>query len=161
MQETVTISADSLTMRDMTSKDLAQVLSIERNAQVSPWSRLSFEESLTKEHICRVVCCKDQILALHVVCPVLDELHVLNVAVATRMQGKGLGHVLMRDILQVAKSAKSKTLFLEVRASNHAAQSLYEKWQFEQIALRKGYYRSSNDTAGQREDALVFARRMV
>lgn len=145
----------------MNTKDLVQILSIERNAQVSPWSRLSFEESLTKEHVCRVVNHNDEILAFHVVCAVLDELHVLNVVVASHLQGIGLGHVLMQDIIDTAESAKSKTIFLEVRASNQTAQGLYAKWQFKQIALRKGYYRSSEGIADQREDALVFARSLT
>ena len=32
----------------MRSEDLAQVLQIERNTQRVPWSRLAFEESLTR-----------------------------------------------------------------------------------------------------------------
>jgi len=140
----------------MASADLADVLSIERNAQVSPWSRLSFEESLTKEHVCRVVTHNNKVLAFHVVCAVVDELHILNVAVASHLQGIGLGHVLMQDIIETAESASAKKVFL-----NLAAQSLYAKWQFEQIALRKGYYRSSQGIADQREDALVFARNLL
>ncbi len=160
-QEIANITADNLTLRNMASADLADVLSIERNAQVSPWSRLSFEESLTKEHVCRVVTHNNKVLAFHVVCAVVDELHILNVAVASHLQGIGLGHVLMQDIIETAESASAKKVFLEVRASNLAAQSLYAKWQFEQIALRKGYYRSSQGIADQREDALVFARNLL
>jgi len=152
------ISLEDLSLRDMRSDDLASVLVIERNAQVSPWSRLSFEESLTKNYVCRVLMCNEKIAAFHVVSTVADELHILNVVVATHLQGIGLGHVLMRDIEQIAQSEKVKKIFLEVRASNQAAQGLYLKWQFKQIALRKGYYRSSEAKLDQREDALVFAR---
>lgn len=155
------ISLDDLSLRDMRSEDLASVLVIERNAQVSPWSRLSFEESLTKNHICRVLIYDQKIVAFHVVCTVVDELHILNVVVAGYLQGIGLGHLLMQDIVQIAQTEKVKNLFLEVRASNQAAQSLYLKWQFKQIALRKGYYRSSEAKLDQREDALVFTRALT
>lgn len=153
-----TLKADALQFADMQSADLNQVLVIERNAQTSPWGRLSFEESLNKEHVCRVIRTGDDIVAFHVVCAVADELHILNVVAAKALQGIGLGHMLMQDIIDIAQSNKLKKVFLEVRASNTIAQHLYLKWQFEQIAIRKNYYRSSSLQADQREDALIFLR---
>ncbi len=161
-----------LIARDMSSDDLAQVMAIENNAQASPWGRLSFEESLTKSHFCRVLeffVENDQrldsrepgldghVVAYHVVCPILDELHILNVVAAPQYQGIGLGHRLMHDILEIAKRHQSQRIFLEVRASNEKAQSLYLKWQFKQIGLRKEYYRPSA-SGSEREDALIFMR---
>lgn len=146
---------EQLTLRDMLTADLNDVLAIERNAQLMPWGRLSFEESLTKQHICRVVEFEKTVIAFHVVCPVVDELHILNVAVNPQHQGQGIGHVLVEDIIQQANQQKSKKIFLEVRASNKVAQSLYQQWQFEQLSIRKGYYRTPNK---KREDALVFVR---
>lgn len=154
-----------LRLRDMVSDDLSQVLAIENNAHVSPWSRLSFEESLTREHHCRVIDASDspkaapKIVGYHVVCGVVDELHILNIVTATQFQGIGLGHMLMSDILDVAKQENLTKLFLEVRSSNRVAQSLYLKWQFDQIALRKGYYRPTSPD-GAREDAFVLMRRL-
>ena len=150
----------ALAVRDMQGEDLSQVLIIERAAQVSPWSRLSFEESLNRQHLCRLVTDIESVVAYHVVCAVADELHILNLVVAKSMQGIGLGHVLMDDILAIAEAQNLTKIFLEVRASNLVAQSLYAKWQFEQIALRKGYYAASTQTLGQREDAMVLMRKI-
>jgi len=153
----------------MQSHDLTQVLSIEANAQASPWGRLSFEESLTKQHCCRIVQVsnkfesasanleRSEIVAYHVVCAIVDELHILNVVVAPQYQGLGLGHMLMDDIVKIGTKKGLTKIFLEVRASNQVAQDLYIKWQFNQIALRKEYYRPTT-TALTREDALVFMR---
>jgi len=164
--------AGGLIARDMTSDDLTQVMAIENNAQASPWGRLSFEESLTKSHFCRVleVAAKhehgsdsheevslSQVVAYHVVCPILDELHILNVVAAPQYQGIGLGHRLMHDILEIAEHHQSQRIFLEVRASNERAQSLYLKWQFKQMGLRKAYYRPTLSNTS-REDALIFMR---
>jgi ribosomal-protein-alanine N-acetyltransferase len=155
---------NELTVRDMRSEDLKQVLAIELNAQASPWGRLSFEESLTKQYQCRVIemLLEDDlpvIAAYHVVCQVVDELHVLNVVAATQFQGLGLGHMLMDDVLKIAKAASSNKIFLEVRSSNEVAKNLYLKWQFSQISLRKEYYRPTS--VGQpREDAFVFMRQI-
>ena len=161
-----------LIARDMTSDDLSQVMGIENNAQASPWGRLSFEESLTKSHFCRVLevaaehepsldrheqISEGQIVAYHVVCAILDELHILNVVAAPQYQGIGLGHRLMHDILEIAEHHQSRRIFLEVRASNQKAQSLYLKWQFKQMGLRKAYYRPTLSNT-IREDALIFMR---
>ena len=141
----------------MGSDDLSEVLTIERSVNVSPWGRISFEESLTREHDCRVVMFDKTLIAYHLVCAVADELHILNLGVSKPYQGKGIGHVLMQDILEVAcsKTKKVARLFLEVRASNYVAQNLYQQWQFKQISLRKAYYRTHQ---AEREDALIFMR---
>lgn len=151
-----------LKARDMLDKDLSQVVALEQNAQASPWSRLSFEESLTRsqlssEHACRVLHIGDDIVGYHVVSSVVDELHILNVVAATHLQGIGLGHRLMQDIIEFAESKSKDKVFLEVRASNIIAQNLYQKWQFKHIAMRKQYYRNS-DSSLPKEDAMVFLR---
>jgi len=154
------ISKSALLMRDMLTEDLASVLSIERNAQVSPWARLSFEESLSRADSCRVMQVKNQIVAYHVCASVADELHVLNIVAAPSLQGRGLGHRLMDDIVGIAATLNLARIFLEVRSGNKIAQSLYQKWQFEQIGLRKKYYQASSSGSQVREDALVFVRQM-
>lgn len=148
---------DDCLFSDMLGKDLEQVLLIEQQTQNVPWSMPLFEESLAGKHNCRVLKVASQIKAFHIVCPILDELHILNLAVATSAQGQGFGHALMHDIFEIAKDNASKKIFLEVRASNLVAQSLYLKWQFKQIAMRKKYYRTTNK---QREDGLIYMFRM-
>lgn len=151
------LNSDSVILRDMNSLDLVEVLKIEQTAQASPWARLSFEESMNRGDCCRIVEYDKQLVAYHVSSIVLDELHVLNVVCAKAMQGHGLGHVLMKDVMACAKSIMAKKVFLEVRAGNYVAQSLYEKWGFDQIALRKGYYRAQ-EPEGNREDARVYLK---
>ena len=161
------LNINKLILRPVIGADLEVVLRIERAVQVNPWSRLSFEQSLNQGHICRLVEHEGEILAFHIVCPILDELHILNLAVASNQHGNGLGHVLLDDILRQAKHSKAKKVFLEVRESNLIAQSLYQKWQFKQIAMRKNYYSAGANAAanqatqgGTREDALVMVRQL-
>ena len=158
----LSLSNENISLRALRGVDLGAVIKIERAVQVNPWSRLSFEQSLTQGHICRVVEYGHEIIAFHIVCPVVDELHILNLAVASDQQGKGLGHVLLDDIVQQGNKHKVDKIFLEVRQSNLVAQSLYQKWQFQQIAMRKDYYSASAATAspGTREDALVLVRKL-
>jgi len=146
-----------LIVRDMETADLKEVLAIERNAQISPWSRLSFEESLNRKNVCRLVEAQGAILGFHISSAVLDELHILNVVVAKSVQGIGIGHKLMQDILEQAQQLHAQKIFLEVRESNIVAQNLYDKWQFRKLAVRKNYYQPAGDMAG-RENALVYVR---
>lgn len=154
-----------LSVRDMETDDLTQVVAIEGNAQASPWARLSFEESLTKQYSCRVIDIPSdehsvgasEVVAYHIVCEIVDELHILNVVAAPQFQGLGLGHMLMADILEIARVKSLTKIFLEVRAGNKIAQDLYLKWQFSQIAVRKKYYRPSAQ-GDDREDAFVYMR---
>lgn len=141
----------------MVDDDLVQVLSIERNTQPMPWSRLSFEESLNNQYRCQVIEYQSSVVAFYIVCPVVDEMHILNLAVAPQHQGNGLGHVLMQEIVAMALALRLDSIFLEVRAGNSVAQSLYNKWQFEQIAVRKDYYRTRDK---KREHAVVMVRKL-
>ena len=141
----------------MRSADLSEVLTIERHSQIMPWARLSFEESLNRNDICRVILHEESVLAFHICSSVVDELHILNLAVSKSVQGIGLGHMLMQDILSSADQAGLSKVFLEVRASNEVAARLYAKWQFQQIAVRQKYYRTPDK---HREDALVFVRKL-
>ncbi len=150
---------DQFELRDMRSDDLTRVVHIEQTAQRSPWARLSFEESLTRGDVCRVVHNGLELVAYHVISLVVDELHILNVVCAPKVQGLGLGHLLMQDIFDLALHKSVKKLFLEVRANNTVAQNLYRKWGFEQVAIRKAYYRPQK-SGEPREDALVFMRQL-
>jgi len=153
--------SSELAMRDMRPADLADVLVIERNAQISPWARVSFEESLAREHICRIAfeSTRQIVIGFHVICVVADEMHILNIVVASAHQGQGIAHMLMNDILMKAQSnERVRNIFLEVRASNQIAQNLYRQWQFEQISIRKKYYQTANK---EREDAVVMVKKLL
>lgn len=153
-----------LLVRDMVDKDLNQIVLIEQNAQASPWTRLSFEESLSRSqssasHACRVLHVGDDIVAYHVLSSVADELHILNVVTVPHLQGIGLGHRLMQDIISFAQGRALNKIFLEVRASNIVAQNLYTQWQFKHIAIRKQYYRTP-DPKKPKEDAKIYVREL-
>lgn len=144
-------------IRDMTTADLSKIQRIEDKVHISPWSRLAFEQSLTAEHLCRVCCKSEQIIGFHISSHVLNELHILNLAVASNFQGQGYAHCLLQDILQLAEKKYCNKLFLEVRESNQKAQSLYRKWGFEQISVRENYYKTLQNT---KEPAFIFMKKL-
>jgi len=149
---------EGLLWRTMQDADLATVLTIETSGQLVPWSRLAFEQSLSNQHVCRVGCAANELIAFHISHLVLDELHILNLGVGNAHRGHGYGHDAMSDVFDVAKQHQCTALFLEVRQSNQTAIALYEKWGFEHTALRKNYYRLPNGS--DKETALIFSRKL-
>jgi ribosomal-protein-alanine N-acetyltransferase len=80
---------------------------------------------------------------------VANEWEIENIAVTGTARRCGLGSRLVGEFLDLVRDRGGKAVFLEVRESNEAARSLYEKWAFLEVGRRKMYYQ---DPA---EDALV------
>jgi ribosomal-protein-alanine N-acetyltransferase len=76
---------------------------------------------------------------------VVDELHLLNVAVAIEARRRGIGRALMDDLLAYARAHDVVRVLLEVRASNAAALALYESFGFERFNVRERYYADGED----------------
>lgn len=70
------------------------------------------------------------------------EREILNLAVATPYRRQGIATALLRRALSTGGD-----VYLEVRESNSAAQSLYRKLGFEEIGQRPNYYQSPHETA--------------
>ena len=69
------------------------------------------------------------------------------------MQRKGLGSLLLENLLNYANQNQIESVFLEVRCTNLSAIALYRKFNFNQVGIRKNYYFIDN----QSEDALIMA----
>jgi ribosomal-protein-alanine N-acetyltransferase len=69
-----------------------------------------------------------------------DELHINNVAVAPGMRRRGIAGALLEAALDHGRARGVRCAFLEVRASNVAAQALYRRFGFEPAGTRKRYY---------------------
>ncbi len=72
--------------------------------------------------------------------PLVSQADIQTIAVSATHRGKGLGRALMNSLLAEARRSGLREIFLEVRADNPTAQSLYLSLGFEQIDLRKRYY---------------------
>jgi ribosomal-protein-alanine N-acetyltransferase len=77
------------------------------------------------------------------------ELHISTLAVCPSWRGRGLGEILLLNVLFMANEQAAQLATLEVRHSNLVAQALYRKYNFEVVGVRRRYY-SDND-----EDAVL------
>ncbi|MBH5335342.1 ribosomal protein S18-alanine N-acetyltransferase [Streptomyces pactum] len=69
---------------------------------------------------------------------------VLTIAAARDHWGTGLGARLLTDLLRAATAFECHEVLLEVRVDNARAQRLYERFGFEPIGVRRGYYQPGN-----------------
>jgi [ribosomal protein S18]-alanine N-acetyltransferase len=137
----------------MLPSDLDAVLGIERASFSVPWSRESFLFELEANPYARnfVMRREGTIVAFACVWVVEDELKINNVAVDPGERRKGHAAALLRWVLDFGRSEGCTEATLEVRPSNEAARTLYAAYGFEEVGLRKGYYRDTH------EDAILMA----
>ncbi|GAA4904733.1 ribosomal protein S18-alanine N-acetyltransferase [Streptomyces coeruleoprunus] len=69
---------------------------------------------------------------------------VQTIAVARDQWGTGLGARLLTELLRYATHFECQEVLLEVRVDNTRAQRLYERFGFEPIGFRRGYYQPGN-----------------
>ena len=139
--------------RPMTEVDVEAVLNIEFAAFSHPWTRGIFLDCVKSGHECWLMYLGNQQVGHGVLSAAGDESHLLNLTVKPESQSNGLGGRLLAHLMARAHDRGAETAFLEVRESNHPAIRLYERFGFNEIGRRRGYY----PAVGGREDALVMA----
>jgi len=142
-----------LNYEPMQRSDLEDVFALEQSVYPHPWSMANFEDSLNSNYEAWVLRDRDgELLGYFLLMAVVDEAHLLNVAVSADKQRQGLGRFLLNQAVACARGLGMESVLLEVRPSNTRALEIYERYGFEQIGRRKGYYPAANQ---QREDAVV------
>ncbi len=137
--------------------DINALLVIENQSFTSPWPRQHFQSELEKPYSFILLAClqgasRREILGYIVFWLIVDEMHILNLAVAHSYRRQGTARRLILESIQLAQEKHQQTAWLEVRPSNIAALSLYQSLGFEHVMTRKRYY---SDTG---EDALILSR---
>ena len=148
-------ASDAFILRGATIQDLSRVAAIERECFGDPWSLESFRALLGDPRVLFLVGVESRtglVSGYIVMWYVVDEAEIANLAVAGDARRSGLGARLLDAALAYADERGCRTMFLEVRDSNHAARALYRTRQFEEIGRRVRYYRHPV------EDALVLRR---
>lgn len=115
------------------------------------WSYPQYEIAVGSVDRVASVIEEDSVIAAFVVARVLDrEWEIENLIVAGECRRRGLGARLLNEMMKLARLQKAQSMFLEVRESNLAARSLYEKNGFVQAGRRLRYYHEPD------EDAIVY-----
>ena len=89
-----------ITICPLTESDLDQVLVIEADSYPRPWNGTHFLDELVSPHSFPLVALDDEGRVAGYICAmvVLDEGHILNVAVRSDCRGQGLGKLLVETV---------------------------------------------------------------
>lgn len=138
---------------NMNDGHVPQVAQLEKLCFSDPWSENSVASELENPLSIWLVAEENGAVAGYVGSQtVLDETDMMNIAVHPDYRRKGIAAALIEALIDGLKQKGSRSLTLEVRASNKNARSLYEKLGFCQAGIRKNYYRNP------REDAIILRK---
>lgn len=137
-------------LRPMQLADIESVLTIERVSFPTAWTASGYAYELTENQIAHYVTLSHEtvgIVGYTGYWLLADEVHISIITVDPMWRGRGLGELLLLDILFEAYPHQARLATLEVRRSNEVAQALYRKYGFEQVGLRPRYYQDTGEDA--------------
>jgi ribosomal-protein-alanine N-acetyltransferase len=141
----------------MRSRDLNDVLIIERAVFPHPWSRRIFVEELAQRtsRSYRAAWVGTRLVGFAGQMYIDDEVHVNNIAIDPAWQGLGLGAAVLLDLVRTGLAHGARHLTLEVRVGNMPALALYKRFGLAPVGIRRNYYPETG------EDALVMWARDI
>lgn len=126
--------------------DLEACLRLDRLALGGLWTARQWHAELTEpRRPCRGLRQHGELVALACGWLVVDELHITLVAVHPERRRRGLGSLVLDDLLRRAHGEGARHATLEVAAANAAAQALYSRCGFRTAGVRRHYYRDGDD----------------
>jgi ribosomal-protein-alanine N-acetyltransferase len=153
------VSAKTAVLREMRWWDLGAVLEMERElfphdawSQGMFWSELAHARGPLATRSYTVAEVGGGIVGYGGLAAVNRRGEILTIAVVQDHWGTGLGSRLLAELLAHATAFSCREVLLEVRIDNTRAQRLYERFGFQPIGLRRGYYQPG------KVDALVMRR---
>jgi [ribosomal protein S18]-alanine N-acetyltransferase len=140
---------DKWIIQPATLEDLPHILQLEEACFSAPWTRKMLEAELSGNPFAHFLLAKQaprgsvsSIPIVGYLCYwiVFEEVRLMNLAVIESMRHRGIARSLVCTALQTGLSQSAHRAVLEVRASNRAAQTLYQGFGFSQTAVRPKYY---------------------
>lgn len=134
----------------MTKTDVDEVFEMEKLIHPEHhWSKNSFYNELANNLALYFIIQNeaDKIIAYIGFWLIFEEAHITTLAVHPDYRGLQLAQILLIKMIEECYKNMVKYITLEVRESNYPAISLYEKFLFESIGMRKNYYQDNNENA--------------
>lgn len=131
----------------MSVADIGQIMEIERASFALPWQEQHFLDEINSATAFPLTAFDHGGRVIGYICPmqVLDEGHILDVAVDPVCRGMGVGRLLVQRVLDDCRAYGASFVSLEVRESNEAAISLYRQMGFAETGRRIRYYENGED----------------
>jgi len=143
----------ALTIDPLTPEDIPAAIALEQAAYLTPWPQRDYRHELEQNRLARYLALRqaappgraeDQAAGLLVGLAgfwlIAGEIHITTIAIQPGWKGRGLGERLLVGLLERGETLGGTVATLEVRPSNRAALSLYQKYSFQQVGQRPDYY---------------------
>ena len=145
-----------ITIEKMKKKYIDDVFDIDSKSVPIPWSKNSIEEEMNNM-LAKFIVAKDdeKVIGFAMCWFIMDECHIGNIAILPEYRNQGIATELLNELLKNCKEHGTNYLLLEVRISNVPAQNLYKKLGFEELVVRKHYYKNLDGTY---EDAIIMSK---
>ncbi len=138
-------------VRPATSADVPAMMRLEQHSvTASRWSPEQYERIFATAAPRRVKLVIEEtngVQGFLIAQVIASEWEIENIAIAADARRRGLGTRLLGEFLDHARAEGAQAVFLEVRESNQAARSLYEKWAFVESGRRIRYYQNPQEDA--------------
>ncbi len=130
-------------MINATIEDLDSIVSIEKECFSDAWSKNSFY-SCFESPFYKMVVAKDneELIGYAIIKCMYEDAELIRVAVTHEYRRHSVAYSLLNRVFEIARFAKAQQVFLDVRESNDAAISLYEKMGFRRYEVTEGFYRA-------------------
>ena len=130
------------------AEHIPQVAQIERDSFSEPWSESSLSLLCAEEYPSFVLTDEGgDVHGYHSTAKALDELQMINLAIRADSRGRGFAKALLSALDCFCREMGMTEVSLEVRESNAAAISLYERCGYEKVGIRRGFYRLPPENA--------------
>lgn len=139
---------NNIEFTNLENGDIKEIAMLDKECFSVPWSEDSFMADVKNPLAYYVLARIDGELCGYCgIYKVLDEGQITNIAVKEKFRRRGIAAKILEKIIEYAKVNEIKSISLEVRQSNIAAITLYQKYGFLPIGLRKNYYHSPTENA--------------
>jgi ribosomal-protein-alanine N-acetyltransferase len=129
---------------------LSAVLTLDRLCFGQLWSLDAYQRELDSPNSELLgISWGEELVGLGCYWAIVEEAHLTILAIHPQYQNRGLGQFLLCALLDSARKRGLERATLEVKASNHTALGLYQKFGFLTAGRRRNYYQETG------EDALV------
>ncbi len=138
-----------LAVRKMTLEDIPAVVDLDQKSFSLPWPERSFRFEVADNPASRswVAELDGKVVGTIVVWLLVDEAHVATLATHPDYRRQGIAQSLLAHALRHVMQEGVRSSFLEVRASNLAAQEMYRKFGYEESGRRRRYYKDNDEDA--------------
>lgn len=138
----------TMKIEPMQPADLDEVDAIERHSFKAPWPRQVFADELGRSWArVDVARAGERVIGFVDYWLVADEVHLLAIATHPDHRRRGVGGLLLDQVLAVARATAARMVTLEVRRTNVPAIALYEHRGFKRVGVRPAYYQEDGEDA--------------